>query len=168
MFSLLLSMNLTISATIVFMKHPLSMGAILLIQTILVALIVGTLSVNFWFSYILTLIMIGGMLILFIYMTSIASNEKFKFNPLLTIYTMTVFSISLMTVIIDQYLANAKLNNPMVEEMNTISEFQMMMSKYINWPNNIMLYMTISYLFITLIAVVKITNIKQGPLRQTN
>nr|AXS65588.1 NADH dehydrogenase subunit 6 [Cleroidea sp. 5 KM-2017] len=166
--SMLLSINLTISATIVLLKHPLSLGGILLIQTILVALITGTLNMSFWYSYILALVMIGGMLILFVYMTSIASNEKFKFNPVILIYMTLVFTVALITSIIDQYLMNITMNNQMMTEMSKVMQFQLMMNKYTNWPNNIMLYLTISYLFITLIAVVKITDIKQGPLRPTN
>nr|AXS65367.1 NADH dehydrogenase subunit 6 [Cleroidea sp. 2 KM-2017] len=166
--SLLLSMNMVMTVTIVFMKHPLSMGAVLLTQTILIALIVGTLNMNFWFSYIITLIMIGGMLILFIYMTSIASNEKFKFNLMLMTYIMTMLMMSIITIFIDQFIVNIKTMNQMTINMNKMMEFQMMMNKYINWPSNMMIYLTVSYLFITLIAVVKITNIKQGPLRQSH
>lgn len=165
---MLLSVNITISAAIIFIKHPLSIGAILIIQTITVALIVGIIRINFWFSYILVLIIIGGILILFIYITRIASNEKFKFSPLLAIYITIIFSIRLVTAIIDQYLANIKIRNLLLEEIDITTEFQIIINKYINWPNNILLYLTVTYLFITLIAVVKITNIKQGPLRQAN
>nr|YP_010363626.1 NADH dehydrogenase subunit 6 [Tenebroides mauritanicus]UNZ12740.1 NADH dehydrogenase subunit 6 [Tenebroides mauritanicus] len=165
--SLILSINLTISATIIFLKHPLALGAILLTQTVLIALIVGTLNLNFWFSYIITLIMIGGMLILFIYMTSIASNEKFKFSPLVAIYTTIVMMLSMLTIMMDQYLMNIKMKNQEMTDLENLMDFQLMMNKFINWPNSIMLYLTVTYLFITLIAVVKITNIKQGPLRQS-
>nr|AXS65648.1 NADH dehydrogenase subunit 6 [Cleroidea sp. 3 KM-2017] len=165
--SLIMIINLMISMTFIFMKHPLSMGAILLIQTILIALIVGTLNMSFWFSYIVTLIMIGGMLILFIYMTSIASNEKFKFNPLILIYMSAMFTVSMVIFMADQFFLNTKMYTTEITEMFKSQEFQLLMNKFINWPNSIMLYLTISYLFITLIAVVKITNIKQGPLRQT-
>lgn len=40
--------------------------------------------------------------------------------------------------------------------------------KYLNYPNNIIIYIIIIYLFITLIIIVKITNINYGPLRQKN
>ncbi len=38
--------------------------------------------------------------------------------------------------------------------------------KYFNFPNNLIIIIIIIYLFITLIAVVKITKFLYGPLRQ--
>ena len=50
------------------------MGLTLLIQTILVSIISGLITKTFWFSYILFLVFLGGILVLFIYVTSLASN----------------------------------------------------------------------------------------------
>nr|APX39310.1 NADH dehydrogenase subunit 6 [Chaetocnema hortensis] len=143
---------------LIFMKHPLSCGLILLIQTIEISLITGMLNYNFWFSYILFLIMIGGLLILFIYMTSIASNEKFKFNPK-TLIILPIFLIMNINPYYKFFMENFFMYN---ENML----MQMSFMKYINFPSFMLTMIMMIYLFISLILVVKITKFNYGPLRQ--
>nr|AYW52221.1 NADH dehydrogenase subunit 6 [Elateridae sp. 2 ACP-2013] len=159
---------LTMSMTLMFMflTHPLSMGFTLLIQAILIAMITGMLSHNFWFSYILFMIMIGGMLVLFIYMTSVASNEKFLYsNKLMIMMTMMISSIMLIPLMDAFSSYQLSMNTDMTMlEINPM--FQLSLTKYINLPLNWIMISMIIYLLVTLIAVVKITNITYGPLRQ--
>jgi NADH-ubiquinone oxidoreductase chain 6 len=75
---LLISLRTITGLIFTQIKHPLAIGLILLIQTTIVCLIRGTIYRRFWFSYILFIIMIGGMLVLFIYITSLTSNEIFS------------------------------------------------------------------------------------------
>nr|YP_009727430.1 NADH dehydrogenase subunit 6 [Diamesus osculans]QIA46744.1 NADH dehydrogenase subunit 6 [Diamesus osculans] len=159
----MMTMSLMLSFSFIFMSHPLSMGLILLSQTILIALMSGIISLNFWFSYILFLIMIGGMLVLFIYMTSVASNEKFKFSLSLMIMNLILLIFSVPLLFMDNMIIY--MNNLNYENINN-EELFLSLSKYFNFPSSIILIMMMMYLFITLIAVVKITNISYGPLRQ--
>nr|QNP10016.1 NADH dehydrogenase subunit 6 [Aulacochthebius sp. IBE<ESP> RA1155] len=159
----LLMLNLMFSMIFLFMIHPLSMGLMLLMQTLMISLISGTLNFNYWFSYILFIIMIGGMLVLFIYMTSIASNEKFKINNKLTLMIMFFIVISsIIYLLMDNYFTNINNYNYKIY----LNSNYLMMSKFYNFPSNMIMYLLIIYLFITLIAVVKITSISLGPLRQ--
>ena len=57
------------------LTHPLAMGLTLIIQTALAAVIAGIIARTFWFSYLLILIFLGGILILFIYVSTLAPNE---------------------------------------------------------------------------------------------
>nr|YP_009368777.1 NADH dehydrogenase subunit 6 [Thyestilla gebleri]ARN58022.1 NADH dehydrogenase subunit 6 [Thyestilla gebleri] len=166
---MLIFINLSISLTsiFIFLTHPLSLGMILLIQTILIALITGSMSLNYWFSYIIFLIMIGGMLILFIYMTSIASNEKFKFSTKLFIVFFSLFFIMSIFLTMDHFFFHQMSFNDLIPQISQMN-FKFSLSKFINWPNNLVFLMMIIYLLITLIMVVKITNINYGPLRQKN
>nr|WNV22597.1 NADH dehydrogenase subunit 6 [Psylliodes laticollis] len=150
----------------IFLSHPLSCGMILLIQTILMAFLSGMMNYNFWYSYILFLIMVGGMLILFIYMTSIASNEKFKFNKNLMLILIMTFMIMLTLYFIDLMYLNYFINIQDMKPMNSNFNNELSLKKYFNFPNFNMMIMMIIYLFITLIAIVKITNNSYGPLRQ--
>nr|APX40444.1 NADH dehydrogenase subunit 6 [Longitarsus melanocephalus] len=154
------------SILIILFKHPLSCGLILLMQTILIALKTGLMSLNFWFSYILFLIMIGGMLILFIYMTSISSNEKFNFNKKFFIIYLLFLIIFMISLFIDSYYLN--LLNNIIDMKMSIHNFKnsISMMKYLNYPNYFIMMMMILYLFITLIAIVKITKFNYGALRQ--
>nr|QNG56181.1 NADH dehydrogenase subunit 6 [Cucujus sp. MJ-2020] len=163
MMNIIISLFITLTFMFLFMNHPLSFGLILLSQTILISLISGMISSNFWYSYILFLIMVGGMLVLFIYMTSIASNEKFKFSSKLFILT-SMTPLTYFLLLTDTFMINSvNYNEP---SNSSLLNFSFSMNKYMNWPMNMLYSMIIIYLFITLIAVVKITNINYGPLRQ--
>nr|APX40795.1 NADH dehydrogenase subunit 6 [Phyllotreta hemipoda] len=143
-----------------FLKHPLSFGMILLIQTIYTCLLSGLLNLNFWYSYILFLILVGGMLILFIYMTSIASNEKFKFN----FFSLMFMIMGLMFSIINPLNMDMNISDLMMFSTNL--NFKLSLTKYYYYPNIFIYLMMIIYLFITLILTVKITKLSYGPLRQ--
>nr|AIW06300.1 NADH dehydrogenase subunit 6 [Curculionidae sp. MT-2014] len=157
-------MSWTFSITFLFLNHPLSLGFILLIQTILISLISGLMNSDFWFSYILFLIMIGGMLVLFIYMTSIASNEKFKFNKNLAFLIILMITMTMMLSFSDSFLLMIK--SLILNETPQLSDkINLSMNKYLNTPSMFIMLMLIFYLLITLIAIVKITQSKMGPLR---
>nr|WGO57922.1 NADH dehydrogenase subunit 6 [Episymploce forficula] len=163
---MLMTMSTLLSVTFTQMNHPLAMGLILLIQTVLISLISGMLSQSFWFSYVLFLIFLGGMLILFIYVTSLASNEMFFLSTKMIIFSTTMFLILIIT------FSNLKLSNIQNQEMITFLSMNNplinSLTKLYNQPTGIITILLASYLFLTLIAVVKITNIFKGPLRQSN
>nr|APX39600.1 NADH dehydrogenase subunit 6 [Hydrothassa glabra] len=162
----MLTLMWSLSIILMFLNHPLSLGLILLLQTILISLLTGIMSLNFWFSYILFLIMIGGMLILFIYMTSIASNEKFKFSYKLFMLIMLMMYIIIMLLFIDQFYFNFKMNIIDTINQNNNMDFKLSINKYMSYPQNLIMFTIILYLLITLIMVVKITDLHYGPLRQ--
>lgn len=143
------------------------MGLSLLIQSTIISLMTGFYNHNFWFSYILFLIIIGGILVLFIYITRIASNEIFKYSNklIIMIVTSTIFII-IVIILWDQYFINQNIFIIDTTIINNKEIFKLSLNKYLNFPSNIILFFIIIYLFITLIAVVKITNIQYGPLRQ--
>lgn len=62
------------------LNHPIRLGLALIVHTLLVSAATGLVGGHFWFSYILFLVFLGGVLVLFIYITSLASNEKFSFD----------------------------------------------------------------------------------------
>nr|AFU50257.1 NADH dehydrogenase subunit 6 [Spilopyra sumptuosa]QUB07186.1 NADH dehydrogenase subunit 6 [Spilopyra sumptuosa] len=160
----LMMISLIFMINFLFLNHPLSLGLILLCQTITISLMTGLMSPNFWFSYILFLIMIGGMLILFIYMTNISSNEKFKYSQNLMLLNLFFMLIMMLMIYYELNFFNLILN---LNEMNlNFKKINISFSKYFSYPNNMITYMLIIYLFITLIMVSKITKFNKGPLRK--
>nr|YP_010309701.1 NADH dehydrogenase subunit 6 [Berberomeloe castuo]UMR54818.1 NADH dehydrogenase subunit 6 [Berberomeloe castuo] len=158
----LIIMNIALSIMFISLSHPLSLGLILLIQTTLISLMSGNFCFNFWFSYILFLVMIGGMLILFIYMTSIASNEKFMFS-LKSLAPLMITLNCIMIPILILFISDSPINNNMTTfKVNYMSTS---MIKYTYLPMNMVFTFMIIYLFIALIAIVKIIDTKSGPLR---
>nr|YP_009183762.1 NADH dehydrogenase subunit 6 [Heliothis subflexa]ALN38372.1 NADH dehydrogenase subunit 6 [Heliothis subflexa] len=171
MFSILLIM---ISIYMYFLNNPLSMGLMILIQTLLTCLLSGMLIKTYWFSYILFLTFLGGLLVLFIYVSSIASNEMFK--PMFNLKKISLFMLMLfmMTQFIynnNIYWMNLSFNSDMSNflelTMFTNNENKINLSKLYNNQTFLIMMMLVIYLFITLIAVVKITNIFYGPLRSS-
>nr|AMH85653.1 NADH dehydrogenase subunit 6 [Drosophila roehrae] len=167
--------SLIFISSIIFinMVHPLAMGLTLLLQTVLICLITGLMTKSFWFSYILFLIFLGGMLVLFIYVTSLASNEMFNLSIKLTMFSFSLlFILMLLTFIIDKNSSMIIfLNNEMenISNMNSyILENSLSLNKLYNFPTNLVTILLMNYLLITLIVVVKITNMQKGPLRIMN
>lgn len=156
------------SIIFICISHPLSFGFVLLIQTVIIALSIGFFSVRYWYSYILFLIIVGGILVLFIYITRIASNEKFKFSKkiivLVNLTTIILFLIIKNTdnLIINIIIKNSNLTTQTINNIENLS-----IRKYLNYPNALVFLLIITYLLITLIAIVKITITEtQSPLRQ--
>nr|YP_010895064.1 NADH dehydrogenase subunit 6 [Criorhina nigriventris]WJW73590.1 NADH dehydrogenase subunit 6 [Criorhina nigriventris] len=170
---MLYSLTFMISFIFMQMSHPLSMGMLLLIQTMLICCITGLMTKSFWFSYILFLIFVGGMLVLFIYVTSLASNEMFSFSMKMT--TISIFSFLLLSLLIffmdKMILSFNSMNNEMISISNInsyIQENSLNLNKLYNYPTNMITILLINYLLITLIATVKITKLFYGPLRAMN
>nr|YP_009567868.1 NADH dehydrogenase subunit 6 [Xenogryllus marmoratus]QBF03787.1 NADH dehydrogenase subunit 6 [Xenogryllus marmoratus] len=164
--SIILSLNIMFTIT----THPLASTILIIMQTLLICTMTGLLSYSFWFSYILFMIFLGGMLVLFIYITSLASNEMFNIPTKTMLMTMTSSTITLilMTNINIMNYTNHKndiLHNTSISYLS--SELPMNMIQLYNMPTSILTIITIIYLLITLIIMVKITQIQEGPLRQS-
>nr|WGL40120.1 NADH dehydrogenase subunit 6 [Athyma opalina] len=163
-----------ISIFMFFMNHPFSMGLMILIQTLLLCLLSSMLINTYWFSYILFLIFLGGLMVLFIYVSSIASNELFKlsfFNKSFYLYMILIMVISYFFKN-NLFWMNFSINDEMMNYFNSFlffnNELNFNLSKLYNKQTYLLTLMMIIYLFITLVATVKITNIFFGPLRSNN
>nr|YP_009689692.1 NADH dehydrogenase subunit 6 [Trichoprosopon pallidiventer]QEE94434.1 NADH dehydrogenase subunit 6 [Trichoprosopon pallidiventer] len=167
----LLILSFIMSFIFMQMKHPLAMGFMLLIQTCLISLFMGIFMQTFWFSYILFLIFMGGMLVLFIYVTSLSSNEMFSFSMKLMIFFSFFFVYSLFVWFLDNsYFDNFIMNNEMniLTNSNFMFEDCLSLNKMYNFPTNLITIMLVNYLFLTLLMTVKITKKNYGPLRPMN
>nr|URX53225.1 NADH dehydrogenase subunit 6 [Rugitermes laticollis] len=161
---MLLTTSTLISMAFTQMNHPLAMGMMLLMQTMMMCLISGMMYQSFWFQYILFMVFVGGMLVLFIYVASLASNEMITLSTKMML-TMTMIMMLLMMTK-DQTTVNT--SETMIHNTEMMNSILTMTSKLYNQPNGNMTIFMALYLFLTLIVVVKITNVSKGPLRQTN
>nr|YP_010947342.1 NADH dehydrogenase subunit 6 [Mustilizans shennongi]WGO62364.1 NADH dehydrogenase subunit 6 [Mustilizans shennongi] len=156
-----------------FINHPMAMGLMILIQTLFTCILSGMMINSYWFSYILFLVFLGGLLVLFIYVSSIASNELFTSNPKIKMFIFFTF-IMIITIQV-AYMNNLNwmnLNINNLEKNNLLelllffnNENKININKLYNKQMMMLMIMLMIYLFITLVAVVKITNIFYGPLR---
>nr|UZF66149.1 NADH dehydrogenase subunit 6 [Neodiprion qinghaiicus] len=163
-FTLLLLIN---TMMMYMIKTPFSLGMILLIQTLLISIMSGMLTLTFWYSYMLFLILLGSLLIIFIYVSSLISNVKFLFNKWMLMNIIIILSIFMFMKFNNMNILFEDLMK--FSDMDTNKNFLMKMSmnKLFNKPIYIISFMMMNYLFITLIIVVKISNINMGSLRKT-
>nr|YP_011010703.1 NADH dehydrogenase subunit 6 [Metrocoris communis]WPW47383.1 NADH dehydrogenase subunit 6 [Metrocoris communis] len=156
------TMIIILSTIMMGLSHPLSMGFNLILLTILLSTTMNLIMKYSWYSYILVLVMLGGMLVLFMYMASIASNEIMKFS-------VKMIMMSFMVMIIMMLI----MKNDMNMNMNTIisvieNQQNMSMMKLFNSKSSIITVMLAMYLLITMIYVIFITNVFEGPMRKKN
>nr|YP_010374289.1 NADH dehydrogenase subunit 6 [Tholosanus proximus]QVD38911.1 NADH dehydrogenase subunit 6 [Tholosanus proximus] len=156
---MLMMLMITMSLILMSLNHPLSMGLILIMQTLITAMVIGFLMESFFFSYIIIIIMLSGALVLFIYMASVASNEKFDF-PYKT--SMMIFMFMIISFLYISYYNINYLTNSV--KMN---EF-MSLIKIFNTLTAQLTLMMIIYLLFTMIAVSNIAKVTEGPLRMKN
>nr|QXT45809.1 NADH dehydrogenase subunit 6 [Maccaffertium vicarium] len=163
--------SLVVGGLFLTMNHPLAMGLILLIQTLMIALLTGTLASSFWFSYILFLVFLGGMLVLFIYVTSLASNEMFSISATAFLFTGVILGSGLFILLLNDPMSWLVPHNTSdVFSMFYSTDFSMapLLIKLYSSPTHLLTLLLVIYLFLTLVAVVTITNISEGPLRAKN
>nr|YP_010564263.1 NADH dehydrogenase subunit 6 [Auaxa sulphurea]UYX62260.1 NADH dehydrogenase subunit 6 [Auaxa sulphurea] len=163
---------LIMSIIMIFLNHPLSIGLMILMQTLMMCLLSGMLIKTYWFSYILFLTFLGELWVLFIYVSSIASNELFN----LSFNLKMLFMLLLIMIMMNQlFLYNninwMNLSNNFSDNDNFLNmlffnnENKINLNKLYNNHTYMIMMLLVIYLFISLVAIVKITNIFYGPLR---
>jgi NADH-ubiquinone oxidoreductase chain 6 len=131
----------------------------ILIQTFCITIITGILLPSFWFSYILILVFLGGLLVLFIYVSALASNQQINLSsPKILLFFPLIITLVLSVKITPLKLSLITDNPP------TIESFLWGFSSSISF----FFAFLIVYLFITLLAVVKIIKWWGGSLRPIN
>nr|YP_010515284.1 NADH dehydrogenase subunit 6 [Emerita talpoida]UXL87270.1 NADH dehydrogenase subunit 6 [Emerita talpoida] len=161
-----LPMIILISMMFIRMSNPLSAGLTLLLQTIMIALSSGLVMKSFWFSYILFLIFLGGMLVLFIYVASLAPNESFKFSGKIVTSIFSVFLMMLLVIFSDPLFLSTKLemasSSIPLTKINPSIAITSMIYNNMAAPTTMFI---ISYLLLALLVVVKIVTVSSKPLR---
>nr|YP_009512591.1 NADH dehydrogenase subunit 6 [Gennadas parvus]AXJ93158.1 NADH dehydrogenase subunit 6 [Gennadas parvus] len=168
--SLIIAMSpVIIISSLLFTRliHPLAMGLSLLVQTVMICFMSGLSMSSFWFSYILFLIFLGAMLVLFIYVASLASNETFSFSALLSILMAAALLFAFVLLLIDPLSLNTPVNiSQSSASMHSLfSSTPSLLNSIYNTTTMSLTLFIVLYLLLTLIVVVKITNTFFGPLR---
>nr|YP_010270197.1 NADH dehydrogenase subunit 6 [Potamometra berezowskii]UJY97001.1 NADH dehydrogenase subunit 6 [Potamometra berezowskii]UJY97014.1 NADH dehydrogenase subunit 6 [Potamometra berezowskii]UJY97040.1 NADH dehydrogenase subunit 6 [Potamometra berezowskii]UJY97053.1 NADH dehydrogenase subunit 6 [Potamometra berezowskii]UJY97066.1 NADH dehydrogenase subunit 6 [Potamometra berezowskii] len=159
---MIITIIMTLSTSMIMMKHPLSMGFSIIMLTMLTAIMMNMMIKYSWYSYILVLVMLGGMLVLFMYMASIASNEIMKFSMKILLLMMAMFIMSNLLINFEMETMTSP-NMYFIENQNNMS-----MMKLFNSKTSIITILLATYLLITMIYVIFITNMFEGPMRKKN
>nr|YP_010026168.1 NADH dehydrogenase subunit 6 [Mattiphus splendidus]QOQ37003.1 NADH dehydrogenase subunit 6 [Mattiphus splendidus] len=157
--SILFTLMVSLSMLFLLLKHPLSMGFVLICQTLVIAMVTGMSLGSFLLSYIIVIIMMSGALVLFIYMASVASNEKFQ-TPLSLIMSLMVLMV--ITFSIQDKTEETKMFMKTNFSMKTED---LMLFKVFNTSSGLITIIMIFYLLLTMIVVSNIASSLEGPLR---
>nr|UGN61599.1 NADH dehydrogenase subunit 6 [Janus megamaculatus] len=169
-FSFTLVMIPLISKTV----HPVTMMFYLMLFSSTVCLKMSLIYKNSWFSYMLFLSMVGGMLVMFLYFVSTTPNEpnsisKKEMNHMLTMMISTLMIMLMIMYFFDSFTMISVENN---FNMNLTMNI-MPWSNYINF-NSFQMYslnykttlLVMIYLLFTLYSLLKMCMKYYGPLRQ--
>lgn len=161
---LFISINL-LNINSIFIKHPISIGSIIIIQTINIRLIIRLILKNSWFSIILFISIIGGIIIIFTYISRIASNEKFKFSNKLLLSNLSMF---ILFLILNYFKINeTEINNFNHNNFIQINKNEIIKSiiKFYRIKKSNLTILLILILYLTLVIVSIINYNFKGPLK---
>nr|QCF39622.1 NADH dehydrogenase subunit 6 [Glomeridesmus spelaeus] len=147
---LIMIMLMSISMIFTQLSHPMEMSILLIIMTLTISINSLMFSMTQWFSYILFLIYMGGVMVMFMYMSSLTPN---KFPT----------SIKKISFIMTFPLLFFMFNNKILKIMNLKSSMSIMKSFTFLSLNMTMIIILI--LMITMISIIMITQNKKTPLR---
>nr|AWN56209.1 NADH dehydrogenase subunit 6 [Dinocampus coccinellae] len=144
--------------------HPFFFNILLLLYSLILVMKLNYLFNNYWYSYLFYLLMIGGIMILILYMTSISNNEIYmmKFNY----FYIKLFFIGM----ISYYYYHINIVNMTSENLNMwnlLKSINMMELKILFLNLSVSVFMLL-YLFIMMIITVMILSKNNVPLRQMN
>lgn len=130
---------------------------LLLIQTIITTILISITRNTSWITIVIFLIIIGGILILFIYIRRVAGNEKFTNN-----YKTSFIVILILMLPLEELINEININEFQNRYINneSITFIKIYNKKTINITLIIFIYM-----YLTIIVVTKIVKIHKGPLR---
>nr|YP_010577074.1 NADH dehydrogenase subunit 6 [Tristichotrochus unicus]UZN92192.1 NADH dehydrogenase subunit 6 [Tristichotrochus unicus] len=148
------------------MLQPLSLGACIMGLSVMFCLLIGV-SVSSWYGFVLFLIFVGGLLVMFAYVSALAPNNFFS----------SAKSVVRFVVLYLFVLAYFSSGGPL--SVSFISHNHLGLGSEIEWlkssvcaggalvsPSSISLIIVLgTVLLIALLAVVKICYYQQGPLR---
>jgi len=163
----LLFVFLTLIACFPLSSNPLSIGVILLFTIIFIRLILGIFRTRMWVSYTLILVLVGGLLVVFIYVSLLASNELFKKISLKSLVFITASVILILTFLFLFSSYEPIRNSPNQSEFLTKGEvtFQWLNSLYSYSELGSLTLLLAFYLLFTLIIVVFVSKNRRLTLR---
>ena len=138
---------------IFYLSHPISISISLIFIAILARIISFSINSS-WFFYLIILVFLGGVIILIIYIRTLAANEKFSLFNIKSrkVIFFIILRLSFIFLIKYKNIFNfVRLNNTAVGILYESSNFTLLL-------------FLIIYLLLTLVCVVKLVKFESGPL----
>nr|YP_009940102.1 NADH dehydrogenase subunit 6 [Hamamelistes spinosus]QNV49430.1 NADH dehydrogenase subunit 6 [Hamamelistes spinosus] len=162
MMKLIIMINLMLSISLTMMKSPLKSNLIILSQSIMLTLMVNLINKTSWISFMIFILYVGGLMIIFLYISSIAFNEMNINNNNYKILIMKMILIFFLIYLIKNFmnLENQHYQNKFNFEDNYYFINMFML------PNNMLIYIIMLILFFMLILIIWLLKNNKGPIRQ--
>nr|AKM70037.1 NADH dehydrogenase subunit 6 [Periphyllus koelreuteriae] len=163
MTKIIMLINLIISLLMTSMKSPLSSNLLILTQSITLTMLINLINKTSWIAFMLTILYVSGLMIIFLYISSIAFNE-INLNKNFKSMIIKIMLILLISYYLKTYLnmENFKFEN------NYLFEDNFFILNMFNLPNNMMIYFIMMILFFMLILIIWMLKNNKGPIRQKN
>jgi len=130
----------------------MALGMVLIFMALLGGGLLLKASVS-WFSYVLVLVFLGGVIVIIIYMSTLTSSEKFYFNT-------SPIIVSLCTVILIRGLGLLKFK--FLGEK--VAKEAVVRGALYESSLTTRLFFLMVYLLLTIVCVVKLVKFEAGPL----
>lgn len=162
--SIICSILLALIFTMPIMIQPLSLGLCIMGISLFWCVLLG-LTYSSWFSYVLFLIYVGGLLVMFVYVAALAPNTLFSsLKSIVGIAATSVFLLTLIFFLTPKDLSFLYDNLSLDYYSESIKTGIIIVSS-----SNIRILIGLGLiLLINLLAVVKVCYYQQGPLRPYN
>ena len=147
-------------------NHPLIIGFIILILTVILAAGIALFRIRTWLSYILILILLGGLLVIFIYISLLAPNENqisFGVKKIMLVRGLSILLIIFVRLNLETWVSKRKAFFTLSNDNESLSWLNLFYSGDLG-PVTIFLVL---YLFLTLITVIFIRKTNSSSLRSS-
>nr|YP_010872846.1 NADH dehydrogenase subunit 6 [Pheidole fervens]WGV34040.1 NADH dehydrogenase subunit 6 [Pheidole fervens] len=147
--------------------HPIFTLILIMIYSMIICIMMSHWSNNFLYSIMLFLIIISGMLIMFLYFSSLISNNPSKFKLNLPLLINFFFNIIIFLLMIKYFFKYPTYNfnetfNILLLNNNLFNNIIHIFSH----PHSNITMICILYLMLTLVTIIKICSMKSMTLRK--
>nr|YP_010384448.1 NADH dehydrogenase subunit 6 [Amynthas seungpanensis]UGW52607.1 NADH dehydrogenase subunit 6 [Amynthas seungpanensis] len=155
---MILMMYLILMTTSTMMLYlsttPIMLGINILAMALLLSATLAS-SMSSWYAFLVFLIYVGGMLVMFAYFLALSPNQQMPTTSNILYILLTLLTLSTVAIMTETKI-------PMPQEMNQGTT-------YLYSTNTAPIVILLALvLFLTMVIVVKLTNLSKGPLRPFN
>nr|YP_009318306.1 NADH dehydrogenase subunit 6 [Lunella granulata]AOZ71787.1 NADH dehydrogenase subunit 6 [Lunella granulata] len=143
------------------MTQPLSLGLCIMIYSVMASVLLG-ITMASWYSYVLFLVYVGGLLVMFAYVSALAPNNFFS-----SLKSIFGFLISFIMILLTLFFLHTPDSSFLIwSDQLSLSKKNVSSGEMLINPSEASVIIFLgTILLINLLAVVKVCYYQQGPLR---
>nr|CCI69339.1 NADH dehydrogenase subunit 6 [Metacrangonyx sp. 3 ssp. 1 MDMBR-2012] len=143
--------------------HPLFMSVMITLQSIVISATIFYFTSISWFSYLLFMIFLGAMMVILIYVSSLASNLMMSYYSLKFSNGVLFTGCFMLFFVLAYYSSDYFYDNSM--NFSNLSPVVILSGKMYSKDMYLFTILIIYYLLVLLVLTVKVSSFTKGPLR---